>query len=312
MIRCLSLNPCLDKMAACPAFSPEQTNRIRPLRSDIGGKGVNVARVLTALGAESRLYSFDFSGAPMEKALKKEKIDRLLIPVERELRVNLKIRAEDRASLIEISEAGEAPGEEALNALLSAFLEDCRPGDWGVLSGSVANGVSPAVYRDMTLRLHEKGCQAAVDCDGEALSLALEAAPDLIKPNDQEFARLTGARDEKEIREALQRLHREGKAGRVCLSLGPRGALLSLPDALWRCEAADVPVLSTTGAGDSMLAGLLAALTRGLPEGEALCFASAAAGASVMRPGTLLCQREDQERLLPQLTAESIPLTEGE
>jgi len=89
----------------------------------------------------------------------------------------------------------------------------------------------------------------------------------------------------------------------ICLSRGPEGALLSAPDFAFSANAAAVPVLGVQGAGDSMLAGLLIALDRGDPPDEALRFASAAAGASVMRPGTLLCRRVDADALLP-----SIPL----
>ncbi|MBR6753792.1 MAG: 1-phosphofructokinase, partial [Clostridia bacterium] len=89
----------------------------------------------------------------------------------------------------------------------------------------------------------------------------------------------------------------------ICLSLGPEGALLSTKDQAYFCPAADVPVLGTQGAGDSMLGGLLCALSKGETLPEALQFASAAAGASIMRPGTLLCTGEGTRALLPGLKA---------
>ena len=308
MIRCLSLNPCLDKTVSCPAFSPDQANRVTPLRSDLGGKGLNVARVLRALGAPVRVYAFDFAGSPVRSALDGEGIPSRLYARGAALRVNLKIRSEDTGRIIEINEAGAETDAAALQSLLSAFVDDCAPGDWGVLSGSLPPGADPGVYREVCRRIHQKGCYAAVDCDGEALSLALEAGPDLIKPNREEFARLIQNKNEREWPAALRALHTEKKAGRVCLSLGADGALLSLPGKLLFCPAAAVPVQSTTGAGDSMLAGLLYALSRGMSDAEALCLSAAAAGATVMREGTLLCRRQDALRILPTLTVLPVPL----
>ena len=92
----------------------------------------------------------------------------------------------------------------------------------------------------------------------------------------------------------------------ICLSLGPDGALLSTKDQAFFCPAADVPVLGTQGAGDSMLGALLLSLHRGDSLPKALCFASAAAGASIQRPGTLLCTREATLSLLPSLSARAL------
>ena len=306
MIRCLALNPCMDKLVSCPAFSIDAANRVKPIRSDLGGKAVNVARVLTALGAKTCLYALDFAGSPVENAMTREGIPHTLIAQSGALRVNLKILDEEKNAVIEVNEVGEPTDARALESLLAAFLSDCQQGDWGVLSGSLAPGMDKALYKELCLALHEKGCRAAVDCDGEALALALTAAPDLIKPNRAEFARLTGISDASKWPEAMRTLNREKSVGLICLSLGRDGAMLCSADGLCRCAAADVPVLSATGAGDSMLAGLLYALEQGKSAAEALCLASAAAGASVMRPGTLLCQREDAMRILPGLKAEPI------
>jgi 6-phosphofructokinase 2 len=135
----------------------------------------------------------------------------------------------------------------------------------------------------------------------------LEEKPFLIKPNAQEFTGLTGvdAGDTAAAAAACRKLLSEGVEW-VCLSRGPKGALLAHGDEVWSCPSAKVPVKGTAGAGDSMLASLVLAIERKLPPEEALRYAAAAAGASVMRPGTLLCRAEDVEKLLGDLTPEKL------
>lgn len=309
MIRCLCLNPSLDKTVAVSEFSLTAPNRVTPVRTDAAGKGVNAAQAILSLGGQATLYAFDFRDAPIARKAGQAGIPCRLIPSEEALRVNLKIWDEAERRTIEINEPGAAPAPEKREALLSAFLNDCRPGEWAVLSGSVPPGMEKTTYRELCLALREKGCRVAADCDGDALKAVLEAKPTLIKPNEGEFASLTGVRsdDPLTLAAACRPLTERGIA--VCLSLGPRGALLATVEGAFFCPAADVKVRSLQGAGDSMLAGLLTALERGSTSAEALAFSSAAAGATISLPGTLLCDREDAERLYPPLYASICPLS---
>ena len=302
MIVALSLNPCVDKSARIARFDPAAPNRIQVLRRDVGGKGVNVARAVCALGGDGILRGLDFDGEPVAAALRREGVPFRLTPVPGEMRVNIKLLETETGRTLEISEQGPRVTEKDLNGALDALISALHPGDWVCLSGSLPHGAPRTVYADLCRRVQEKGARAAVDCDGEALLAALGARPALIKPNAQEFEALTGVScgSEAEILEACGKLLEKG-VGRVCLSLGSRGAVLASPRGAWACPAADVPCRGTQGAGDSMLAAFLLALERGMAEKDALRFASAAAGASVQRSGTLLCRREDAEALFSAL-----------
>ena len=291
MITALSLNPSLDKTMTLDRFDPDAPNRVEIARVDLGGKGVNVARVLSVFSGVHQLMGFDFDGLPVEKEMGERLICRLLRR-EGALRVNLKIR-EASGRTIEINERGAMAETETLLKMEELLLSSCLAGSWVALCGSLPPGAPADTYQRLCRKLKEKGCFVAVDCDGPALIAALEAGPDLIKPNAQEFFALTGA-DAGDLPSALKacrQLHE--KVAMICLSRGPEGAVLSSRDGAVFCPAADVPVLGTQGAGDSMLAGLRMALERGEGPGEALRFASAVAGASVMLPGTQLCCRED-------------------
>lgn len=302
MITCLSLNPCIDKALSLPRFTPDAPNRAQLERVDLGGKGINVARTIRALGGECRLVGFDYRGAPVQSAMEKAGIAHALIALDAGLRVNLKLQETETGGIIEISEAGATVSQAAL-AQAEALL--CPPrGSWAALSGSLPPGAPANTYETLCRRLHARGCLVAVDCDGPALRHALAAAPDLIKPNAQEFAALTqtNPEDETAVFAACQALHRRG-VGMICLSQGPRGALLSTSRGCWHCKAAQVPVRSAMGAGDAMLAGLLLALERGDAPDAALRYASAAAGAAVMQPGTQPGDPQDAARILSGLTA---------
>ena len=188
-----------------------------------------------------------------------------------------------------------------LKEMEQLLISTAKAGDYFSLCGSLPPGAPLDTYQRLCKALKEKGCFVAVDCDGPAFVQALEAGPDLIKPNAQEFEALTGvsAQDLPGTLAAGRALVEKG-VGSICLSRGGEGAILFCSRGIFFCPALPVPVLGLQGAGDSMLAGMLAAGERGLSPARSLSFASAAAAASVMRPGTLLAQKEDFLRLLAQ------------
>lgn len=296
MISVLSLNPCYDKCLALPVLSRTTLNRAEVREVRLGGKGINVARVFSAFSADAVLVGFDYSGEPVRQAFS-SLLPCRLIKVDAQLRVNVRIE-EASGHVIDINERGAFVTEEQLSALEDRLLCQCEKGDYVALCGSLPPGVPASAYARLCVRLREKGCFVAVDCDGAALQAAVSATPSLIKPNAPEFEALTGVsvRDRGAVLAACRALHAKG-VGMVCLSLGALGALLSLPDRAFVCPAAAVEGKGTLGAGDSLLAGLLMALERGERPEEALRFASAVAGASVMLPGSKLCRREDALRL---------------
>ena len=309
MLYTLSLNPCLDKTASILRFDPDAPNRVTVERLDVGGKGVNVARAVNALEGDVKLIGFDYRGQPVATAMAREKVPCILIPLAGELRVNMKLKEEETGRTLEISERGLETSREDIRRIIFRLLDCVQPGDWVALAGSLPPGAAPETYAKILCALKEKGCRTAVDCDGPALTAALEEKPSLIKPNAQEFACLTGvnAKDTAAAANACRKLLNEGVEW-VCLSRGALGALLAHADGVWTCPAAPVSVKGTAGAGDTMLAALMLATERQMPPEDALRFAVAASGASVMRPGTLLCRKEDAEKLFTELKSEIIAI----
>ncbi|NEK47547.1 1-phosphofructokinase, partial [Rhizobium leguminosarum] len=129
-----------------------------------------------------------------------------------------------------------------------------------VLSGSVPAGVPASIYATLTERLRAKGAVVAVDTSGAPLRHAVAAKPDFVKPNARELEELVERplRNAGEIARAARELHATG-IGLVVVSLGADGALFVSDDGAWRALPPPVEVASTVGAGDALLAGVLAA-----------------------------------------------------
>ena len=307
MICAVCLNPSLDKSASVGRFSLDAPNRIRMERLDVGGKGVNVARVIRELGGAGLLIGFDFERDPVASAMAAEGVACRMIRVQGGLRVNMKLRETETGRTIEINEQGAAISDAEIERVGELLCGSLRPGDWATLSGSLPPGAPADTYAKLLRRVKQAGAKAALDCDGPPFLAALEAGPDLVKPNAQEFESLTGVRPgdrEKTVRACRAWIERG--VGKVCLSMGGQGAVLVTEKNAYACPAAKVPVRGTQGAGDSMLGALLTAYEKGMDDPSALRFASAAAGASVMRPGTLLCRRGDVFALYQTLSAQNM------
>lgn len=171
-----------------------------------------------------------------------------------------------------------------------------------VLAGSLPKGAPQDTYRSWTAACKKAGARVFLDADGALLAEGIKAAPHLIKPNDDELSRLAGKK-----LETLEELTAEGRKllergiERVVISLGGRGALYLRKGSTIYAEGLRVPVGSTVGAGDSVVAALAYAEAQGLSEEEAVRLSTAAGAANVMCSGTQAAEREAVEALLPKV-----------
>jgi 6-phosphofructokinase 2 len=147
------------------------------------------------------------------------------------------------------------------------------------------------------------GAKTVIDTSGAALKAALDEGVTLIKPNLAELIELVGAplNSDADRIAACRKLAADGRVQVVALTLGEQGALLVTATQAWRAQPMAIEMVSTVGAGDSFLGGLVAALAAGKPMEEAFRVAVAAGSAAVLTPGTELCREQDVQRLLPQV-----------
>lgn len=304
MIYTVTLNPAPDKTVEIPGMALDTVNRITEMRTDPGGKGINVSKVIAKLGGESCAAGIlgGGSGKMLEKLLEGEPFATRFRFVEGQTRTNLKIIDRERHTNTDINEPGLTVTDADLDALLHELLAELRPGDIVVLAGSLPKGAPQDTYRTWTAACKKAGARVFLDADGALLAEGLKAAPYLIKPNDDELSRLAGKK-----LETLEELTAEGRKllergiERVVISLGGRGALYLRKGSTIYAEGLRVPVGSTVGAGDSVVAALAYAEAQGLSEEEAVRLSTAAGAANVMCSGTQAAEREAVEALLPKV-----------
>lgn len=307
MIVTVTCNPAMDKTAALKALCPHQLNRLGRVELDAGGKGINVSKTLAALGQASIACGFagGQTGRWVVEALRSWPggwIQPQFLPISGETRTNLKLVEPDGA-LTELNETGPAASDADIQALTGKLLALAGPDRVFVLAGSVGPGVPREIYRSLTRALRGAGARVLVDADGPLFARAVEAQPDVVKPNAFELCQYFG-QDTTLDRQQLVGMGREltGRGvGLVCISMGDRGACFVQGDRAWYAPALPVTAASTVGAGDAMLAGIACGMDRGLPMQDWLRLGMAASAAACTTPGTRPPAGSEVWRLLEQV-----------
>jgi 1-phosphofructokinase len=266
-IATLSLNPAIDQTAEVSHFTAGAVNRVAWERADAGGKGINVAAFLahaglpvTAAGLLGRANDGPFNDLFARKDIA-DRCQRLAGST----RVNVKIVDPVLDQVTDINFPGLSPAADDLRQLETILETLCDDHDWFVLSGSVPSRVSSEIYADLIDRLRSRGRRLLLDASGAPLAAAVGRGPDIIKPNIDELGELVGRRltGQAAVLEAARSLVASG-IGLVAVSMGADGALFVEPDNALLALPPRVEVKSTVGAGDAMVAGILAGTLRGL------------------------------------------------
>ncbi|GAA4869816.1 1-phosphofructokinase [Saccharopolyspora cebuensis] len=259
MIVTVTPNPSLDRTVLVDALVPGAIHRVGPARLDPGGKGVNVARALTAAGrpAVAVLPSGGAEGARMAELLAAEGVPVVEVPIEAATRSNVTV-VEAGGTTSKFNEPGpELTGAERA-ALEGKAAELAARADWLVSSGSLPAGDGTDLHARLVRAGRGAGARVAVDASGPGLTAACQAGPDLIKPNLQELSELAG-RPLRRLGDVLAVATEVRAAGvrTVLVSLGEHGALLVEHSGAWHATSRAAAVRSTVGAGDAALAGFL-------------------------------------------------------
>jgi 6-phosphofructokinase 2 len=300
----LTPNPALDLSTAVERIEPSHKMRCEAPQVHAGGGGINVARVLHRLGATVRAV-FPMGGPTGERlcrSLAGEGVATDCLPIAGETRESFTVRESSTGRELRFVLPGPTWSEDEWQACLERLRQEPAPA-WLVASGSLPPGAPADFYARAARIAQERGSRFVLDSSGPALQKALEAGVFLVKPSLRELRELTGAAltSQGEQREAAATLVAGGRAQVVALSLGSEGAMLVTPQGSWRASALAVPVVSTVGAGDSFLAGLVWALDSQPDPAQAFRTAMAAGAAALLAPGTALCTPEDLHRLRAQV-----------
>ncbi len=289
MIITVTLNPAIDKTVTIPDFTAGEVNRIETLRTDVGGKGINVSKCLKELGCDSIAAAFwgGDAGRGGEAELQKAEIGSLPIFIEENTRTNMKIIDEVQGQNTDINEPGPLIKQNELEQLIRKLDENLKDSDILVLAGSIPKGIGTNIYRSLTARYKAKGVKVFLDADGESFAEGIKAAPYLIKPNIDELSRYAGEKltDIRSILKAVKPLLQSG-VEKIVVSMGAQGAVFIQKGRIFIASSIDVPVLSTVGAGDSMVAALAYGEEKGLSVHQTYKLSMAMGAASVMCSGT--------------------------
>lgn len=287
MILTVTPNPSLDRTYEVPSLERGAVLRATGDRVDPGGKGVNVSRAVAAAGFRTTAV-LPLGGAPgtlLAELLGAQGVDVTAVSIAGQTRSNIAV-AEPDGTLTKIN----APGPELTPEESALLLDTVRTGsagaEWIACCGSLPRGLQPGWYADLVARAHEAGARIALDTSGPALTAALPARPDVIKPNAAELAAAVGRplailADAVKAAEELRSLG----AGAVLASLGADGQLLVCAEGVFHGTAPVEAVRSDVGAGDASLAGFLIAGGTGP---AALASALAHGAAAVQLPGSLM------------------------
>ncbi len=289
MIYTVTLNPAVDKTARIDGFAAGGVNRIESMRADAGGKGVNVSRAIAALGGKSVALGIvgGGTGDMIENSLHDLGVATDFVRTATDTRTNLKIIDAERGLTTDINEKGAAV-EKGVIAQVEQKLTALKPGDIAVIAGSAPAGAPYDIYARLVRLCNAHEAKTVLDADGALLREGIKSKPYLIKPNIDELACLTGKRPEgiKETARAAMALVKGGILN-VVVSLGGSGALFCAKGGAYYSPALSVPVRSTVGAGDSMVAAICLTLDSGGGIFDMIALSQAAGAASVTQSGTL-------------------------
>lgn len=309
MIVTVTMNPAIDKTVEVESLQRGELNRLQKVTYDAGGKGINVSKTIRELGGESVAVGFlaGNTGRTIEQVLKDRGIHSDFIWAEGETRTNTKV-LEKSGLLTELNEPGPEIEEKQIAELLEKLEGYAQEGTLIVLAGSIPKGVSKDIYADIIRRMHAKKAKVLLDADGELFQRALDAGPDIIKPNRAElegYAGLSHGASHKELAGVAKELQNRG-VETAAVSMGAEGAMLLRPDCAVICPALSVKAHSTVGAGDAMVAGLAYAWEQKLNAEETIRLCMAASAGAVTTIGTNPPSRELVDALKEQVVIKEI------
>jgi len=300
----ITFSPCIDKSFSIPELIPEKKLRTSIPKTEPGGGGINVARVLTRLGANATaLYpSGGCRGKALDQLMAIEHIPVIAVKTQNETRESIIVLETSTNKQFRFTMPATSLSEKEIKRILEP-IEHVKKLDFIVVSGSLPAGVSPLLFSQINVIAGRKKAKLIVDTSGEMLKHAVDEGVYLIKPNVSELASLTGKEtlsSDGIAYEAKQIIKRK-KCEIIVVSMGAAGAIVITKDKKIPIIPPAIKIKSTVGAGDSMVAGIVFALSKGKNIETAVQYGVACGTATTLNSGTELCHKEDVEKLFNQI-----------
>ncbi|MFI4993558.1 MAG: 1-phosphofructokinase family hexose kinase [Solirubrobacterales bacterium] len=314
MIITVTLNAAIDKSLSVPNFRLGRRHRTVEQRTMAGGKGVNIARTLKALGQPVIATGFagGATGTHIVEQLTEESILNDFVRIREESRTNTSVLDPTTGEQTEINERGPSVSEREVELFRDKLLYLARGAAIVVFAGSLPRGIESDIYAMLIHELERTGVTTVIDTDGEPLRQAVRAEPDVVSPNVIEAEELVGHEFSSE--------EERSQAVREIAALGPREAIMTLPDGCFaqvlvdgqpsvrRVSVQPRESIAKRGSGDAFLAGYLAARYEGRAPDQCLRFGVACGAESTSRLGAGLIDPREAKRLMGDVELSEIEL----
>jgi 1-phosphofructokinase/tagatose 6-phosphate kinase len=315
MIITVTLNAAIDKSLSVPNFRLGRRHRTVEQRTMAGGKGVNIARTLKALGQPVIATGFagGATGTHIVEQLTEEAILNDFVRIREESRTNTSVLDPTTGEQTEINERGPAVSERETELFRDKLLYLARGAAIVVFAGSLPRGVEPDLYAGLIRDIERMEVTTVIDTDGEPLRQAVRAEPDVVSPNVLEAEELVGHEFAGE--------EERSQVVREIVALGPREAIMTLPDGCFaqvlvdgqpRMKRARIeprePMIARRGSGDAFLAGYVAARYEGRAPDQCLRLAVACGAESTGRLEAGLIDPREARRLMGDVELSSVEL----
>jgi len=300
----MTLTPAVDLSFRVDTLTPGALHRVKESRQDPGGKGINVAKVLHGLGVPVLASGLagGSRGAWIQAQLTAQGISCDFLPGQGETRINVKI-TDTEGRLTEFNTEAVAASEDELSRLAERILDRVDSGGWLALCGKLPPGVPSDWYAAIIQEAHRREIHTVLDTSQAALAAGIQARPDIVKPNLMELQNWSGRLLDSEaaIRQAAQAMVEDAGVPYVVVSRGPDGLLVVSREATYQVRVPTVPVQSSVGAGDAVVAGLLSGHYWRWSWTETIRWAAALGTAAVMQAGTRVPPLDQIQSLLSSI-----------
>lgn len=303
-IATVTLNPAFDLVGRLARIEIGEVNTVETLGLYPAGKGINVAKVLADLGAKLSVTGFlgEENQGNFVQAFAQNGVDDKFYRIAGKTRINVKI-TETEADVTDLNFLGFEIREQDWKAFIRQSQTWENQYDLVAVCGSLPRGVTPEQFAAWLESLHQQGLKVVLDSSNAALTAGLTAHPWLVKPNRCELEVWAGRslHTIEEVIEAAEQLRSHGIEN-VIISMGEKGSVWLNSEGVLqaqppRCEN----VVSTVGAGDSMVAGLIYGFSQGWSKEKTLSFASATSALAVSQSNVGISDKQVLEQILAQV-----------
>lgn len=310
MIVTVTLNTGIDRTYFINDFCWNQTIRASKSVIGMGGKATDASWILGELGYSNCAIGFAAGsvGQQMDVMLKDRDCQTDFVWVGGETRTHITVIGESGQGQSTLVGGGIQIEKKDTDAIRKKYTDWVQKSDCLIIGGSVPQGLDASIYTDLVNEANEAKTPVVFDASGPGLKAGLKGHPTIIKPNLDEISYLVGhtVSTISEVYQEVKNLKTKYKTDFI-VTLGRKGALAVLNEQSYFIPVLNIPVVSTAGAGDAVLAGISTALAGGMPIEDGLRRGFAAAGAVCMTPATADCRKDDVDNLMPQVELITYP-----